>query len=51
MRLEEVDCDAHARIEGGGMVEQPLEREQALGAEAGDRDAQRRLRPGASRGL
>jgi hypothetical protein len=41
MRLEDVDLEPQAGLEAAGVVEQPLESEQALGAEAGDGDPQR----------
>ena len=44
VRLEDVDLHAHRRVEVARVVEQPLEREQALGAEAGDRDPQGAIR-------
>jgi hypothetical protein len=44
MRLEDVDLQPGPVLETASVVEQPLESEQALGAEAGDRNSQRAIR-------
>ena len=44
MGLEDVDVHPHRRVEPARVVEQALQREQALGPEADDRDAQRAVR-------